>query len=127
MANPAQIYQQVQVKTANPGELTLMLYNGGIRFSKEAILFIEKKEMDKAHASILRVQEIINELDASLDRSITLSEQFILMYDYMRRRTIEANIKKDSEIIKEVEGYFVEFRDTWKEVMRLSKHQPEGQ
>ncbi|AIG28633.1 flagellar export chaperone FliS [Brevibacillus laterosporus] len=122
----AQIYQQNQVKTASPGELTLMLYNGGIRFSKEAKIALEKQDVQKAHQSIIKVQDIIRELMVTLDQNVAISEQFMLMYDYMYNRTIEANLKKDGAIITEVEEFFVQFRDTWKQAILIARRQPEG-
>ncbi|WP_139491168.1 flagellar export chaperone FliS [Brevibacillus dissolubilis] len=123
MHNAAQAYQKNQVTTAAPGELTLMLYNGAIRFAKQAKQAIESKDIPKAHESIIRIQDIINELVASLDRQYPISEQFLVLYDYLLHRTIEANSRKDIAILDEVEEFFVQFRDTWKEAMALAKKQ----
>jgi flagellar protein FliS len=60
---------------------------------------------------------------SSLNRDVPISEQFITMYDYMLRRMVEANVRKDVEILDEVESLFGEFRDTWKEAMILAKKQ----
>lgn len=123
MHNAAQAYQKNQVTTATPGELTLMLYSGAIRFVKQAKTAIEEKDMEKAHHSNMRVQDIINELIVSLDRQYPIAEQFLTMYDYLLHRVREANIKKDVEILDEVEDLFTQFRDTWKEAMILAKKQ----
>ncbi|WP_249866351.1 flagellar export chaperone FliS [Paenibacillus konkukensis] len=121
MITAAQKYQNNQVTTATPGELTLMLYNGAIKFIKQARSSLAEKQWEKANQSSLRVQDIISELMITLDRSYPISEQLMLMYDYMNRRMIEANIQKDESILDEVEGLFVQFRDTWKEAILLSK------
>lgn len=121
MYTAAQKYQNNQINTATPGELTLMLYNGAIKFIKQAKTALAEKQWEKSNQSNLRVQDIISELIITLDRSYPISEQFILMYDYMNRRLIEANIHKDDAILDEVEGLFVQFRDTWKEAILLSK------
>jgi flagellar protein FliS len=123
MNTAAQKYQNNQVTTAIPGELTLMLFNGAIKFIKQTKLAVQEKQLDKAHQFNIRVQEIISELLITLDRSFPISEQLLIMYDYMNRRMIEANINKDVAILDEVEGLFVQFRDTWKEAMILSKQQ----
>jgi flagellar secretion chaperone FliS len=125
--NSVQAYQTNAVTTATPAELTLMLYNGAIKFLKQAKLSIEGKKFDKAHESIIRVQDILNELIVTLDRSYPISEQFLAMYDYMLRRTIEANVKKDTSILDEVEQFFTGFRDTWKQAMALAKSQGQGE
>jgi flagellar protein FliS len=123
MYNPAQAYQTNSINTASPGELTLMLYNGAIKFIKQAKAAISEKNIGKAHENILRVQDILNELIVTLDRSYPISEQFYQMYDYMLRRMIDANVRKDISILEEVEDFFVQFRDTWKEAMVLAKNQ----
>lgn len=123
MNNAAQAYQTNSINTATPAELTMMLYNGGIKFIKQTKVAIQEKKLDKAHESNLRVQDILNELIITLNRDYPISEQLLLLYDYMLRRLIEANLKKDIEILDEVEGFFVQFRDTWKEAMTLSKKQ----
>ncbi|WP_019123270.1 flagellar export chaperone FliS [Brevibacillus massiliensis] len=123
LQNPAQVYQNNQVTTATPGELTLMLYNGAIRFIKQTRQAILDKKLEKAHECNIRVQDILHELMSSLNRDVPISEQFITMYDYMLRRMVEANVRKDVEILDEVESLFGEFRDTWKEAMILAKKQ----
>jgi len=119
----AQRYQTNQLNTSTPGELTLQLYNGAIRFIKLTKAAIAERQLEKAHECNLRVQDIISELIITLNREYPISEQFLIMYDYMKRRMIEANISKDVEILSEVEDLFIQFRDTWREVLKLSKQQ----
>lgn len=119
--NPAQTYRNNQVTTATPGDLTLMLYNGAIKFIRQAKQAIEEKNVEQAHNYNVRVQDILKELILTLNPKVEISEQFLTMYEYMMERMIEANIKKDTAILDEVEGFFVEFRDTWKEVMKIVK------
>jgi len=121
LQNAAQTYQNNKVTTANPAELTLMLYNGGIKFIKLAKNAIEEKKIDKAHEFCIRVQDILNELICTINRDVPISEQFLAMYDYMLRRMIDANMQKDITILEEVEDFFTQFRDTWKEAMNLAK------
>lgn len=121
MYNATQAYRNNQVTTATPGELTFLLYNGAIKFIKQAKQEIEAKNLQGAHSYIVRVQDILKELMLTLNPNVEISEQFLTMYEYMMERMIEANIKKDTAILDEVEGFFVEFRDTWKEVMKIVK------
>lgn len=123
MNNAAQAYQTNSINTASPADLTMMLYNGGIKFIKQTKTAIQEKKLDKAHEYNVRVQDILNELIITLNRDYPISEQFLLLYDYMLQRLVEANLKKDIDILEEVEGYFVQFRDTWKEAMALTKKQ----
>lgn len=123
MNQAAQAYQTNSITTATPAELTLMLYNGAIKFIKQSKAAIVEKDLEKAHEYNIRVQDIINELIITLNRDIPVSEHFLIMYDYMLHRLITANVQKDVEILNEVEDYLIQFRDTWKEAMVLAKKQ----
>lgn len=116
-------YRNSSINTATPGELTLMLYNGAIKFCNQAIVSMETKDLESAHKYIIRVQDIIEEFIITLDRKYPISESLELMYDYIDRRLKEANADKNVEILNEVLGYLRELRDTWKEAMKLSKTQ----
>jgi flagellar protein FliS len=119
--NAAAIYKDNKILTATPAELTLMLYEGAIKFCNIAIMSLEKNDLEKAHANIIKAQKIITEFRATLDFKYPTANQFEMVYDYIYRRLVEGNIKKDKEIIEEALGYIREMRDTWKEVMRLAK------
>ncbi|WP_243388285.1 flagellar export chaperone FliS [Bacillus kexueae] len=121
MNNPYEAYQQNSVTTASPGELTLMLYNGCLKFIKLAKKAISEQNLEEKNINLQKAQNIIRELMVTLNTDIEISQQLMVMYEYMNRRLIEANIKNDVGILEEVEGYVSEFRDTWKEVIRLSK------
>ncbi|MCA1021263.1 flagellar export chaperone FliS [Halobacillus litoralis] len=112
-----QAYQNNSVETASPGELTLMLYNGCIKFIKAAGKAMEQKDMENKNTNIQKAQRIIQELMVTMDQNTDISAQVLPLYDYMNRRLIEANTKNDAEILGEVEGLVVEFRDTWKQVI----------
>lgn len=121
--NAAQTYQSNQVTTATPADLTLMLYNGALKFIKQAKSAIEEKNITKAHEASLKVQNILYELMSTLNNDYPISKEFAKLYEYMLQRMIEANIRKDLDILAEVEDLFVQFRDTWKEAMLLAKKQ----
>ena len=114
-------YKQNQVDTAPPEELTLLLYNGAIMFIKRAKQAMGNKDFNQVHAYNMRVQDIIDELIITLDRKYPIAEQLLLLYDYLKRRLIEANVSKDITILDEVEGFFVEFRDTWKQAIAIAR------
>ena len=63
--NIANAYQRNAIRTASPAELTLMLYEGAIKFCNIAIVAIEKKEIEKAHINLTKAQNIIMEFQAS--------------------------------------------------------------
>ncbi|MDH6350858.1 flagellar export chaperone FliS [Brevibacillus sp. FSL K6-0770] len=123
LQNAAQTYQSNQVTTATPADLTLMLYNGALKFIKQAKNAIEEKNVTKAHEASLKVQNILYELMSTLNNDYSISKEFVKLYEYMLQRTIQANMRKDIAILSEVEELFVQFRDTWKEAMQLAKKQ----
>ena len=121
--NPYNAYKQNSVTTASPGELTLMLYNGCIKFIGKAKIAMEAKDIKEKNYNIQRAQAIIAELMSTLNMDVAISKQMLPLYEYMNRRLIEANIKNDVEILNEVEGLVTEFRDTWKEVIKITRQQ----
>ncbi len=119
-------YKQNSVTTASPGELTLMLYNGCLKFLSKAKLAIQDKNIQDKNTYLIKAQAIISELMATLNMDIEVSKNMFALYEYMNRRLVEANIKNDVSIIEEVEGFVTEFRDTWKEVIRINRQQQFG-
>ena len=119
--NPYAAYQNSKIMTASPAELTLMLYDGAIKFCNIAIVAIEKNDIEKAHNNIIKVERIINEFQATLDHKYPVAKDFDNVYNYLKRRLFEANIKKDAEILEEVLKHLRTMRDTWKEVMALNQ------
>lgn len=114
-------YNNSKVLTASPAELTLMLYDGAIKFTNIAIMAIEKKDVEKAHNNIVKVEKIINEFRATLDSKYEVSKDFDRVYVYMLQRLLEGNIKKDPEILEEVNTHLRSMRDTWKQVMEANR------
>lgn len=116
-------YKQNSVTTASPGELTLMLYNGCLKFLTIAKKAMLDKNIEAKNTNLQKAQAIITELMVTLDMNVPISKEIQPLYDYMNRRLLEANIKNDPAIIDEVAGLVTEFRDTWKEVIRLNRQQ----
>lgn len=114
-------YKQNSVFTATPEELTLMLYDGAIKFMNIAKYSMENKEIEKAHTSLLRAQDIVMELNYSLDMSYEISNGFRSLYDFVLSRLVDANIHKSSKSIDEALGVVADMRETWKEVMKQIK------
>lgn len=116
-------YKQNSVTTASPGELTLMLYNGCLKFLTIAKKAMLDKNIEAKNTNLQKAQAIITELMVTLDMNVPISKEIQPLYDYMNRRLLEANIKNDPAIIDEVAGLVTEFRDTWKEVILLNRQQ----
>lgn len=119
--NPFAEYSNNKILTASPAEVTLMLYEGAIKFCNIAIIAIENGETEKAHVNIKKTQRIIEEFRNTLDHKYEVSEDFDKIYVYLLKRLLEANMKKDKAILEEVNMHLRSVRDTWKEVMRRCK------
>lgn len=117
-------YLKSKILTASPAELTLMLYEGAIKFANVAVMAIQKGNVEKAHVNILKTQRIIEEFRATLNFKYPVAKDFDNVYSYLLDRLLEANIKKDTEILEECLKHLREMRETWKEVMRLNNVLP---
>lgn len=126
LPNPYAKYNNSKVLTASPAELTLMLYDGAIKFCNIAIMGIEQNDIQKAHTNIRKVERIIEEFRSTLDRKYAVAEDFDRVYVYLLQRLLEANVKKDKEILEEVNMHLRSMRDNWKEVMRINKEKSKG-
>jgi len=115
--NPYAAYNNSKIQTATPAELTLLLYEGAIKFTNIAIVAMEKNDVQKAHDNIMKTEKIIEEFQASLDHKYPVAKDFEAVYSYLLKRLFDANIRKDPEILEEVLRHLRTMRDTWKEVM----------
>jgi flagellar secretion chaperone FliS len=125
--NANKAYQNNSVQTASPGELTLMLYNGCLKFIGLARTAIEMKNTEDKNKNLLKAQKIIQELMVTLNMDLEISKSMMQMYDYINRRLIEANIQSDVKILDEVEDYVLDFRNTWKEVIQINRRMQHGE
>jgi flagellar secretion chaperone FliS len=114
-------YNRNKVLTASPAELTLILYEGAIKFCNIAIIGLEQNDMEKTHNNIVKVENIIEEFQATLNHKYPVAEDFDKIYRYIYDLLIEANIKKDKELLERALDELRGMRDTWKEVMVKAK------
>lgn len=117
--NPWQSYRQVATRTASPGQLILMLYDGAIRFLERAKAGFQLEDPVECNTTInnniLRAQDIIRELDFSLnaERGGDLAQELHRLYDYFDRVLLEANLRKDVGGVAEVIQRITALRDAW--------------
>ena len=121
IGNPYANYANTKVQTATPAQLTLMLYDGAIKFCNLAILAVENKQIENANTYIQKVEDIVAEFRATLNFKYPVAKDFDVVYEYLQRRLLMANMKKDKEILEEVLGHLRTMRDTWVEVMKTAK------
>lgn len=117
-AQMANAYKNQQIMTASPEQLTLLLYNGALRFLTESMLAMEKGEIQKSHNANLRVQDIVREFVQTLNMKYELSKTWVQLYEYIEYCLVEGNIKKDVKLLQQAKEMLTEMRDTWAEAMK---------
>ena len=121
LPSPYLHYQQQQAYTSPQDKLLIMLYDGAIKFCHQAKRAIQNKQPEDAHIFIIKAEKIIEEFMATLDMNYEVAHKLYMLYEYMYRRLVEANTKKDTEIIDEVLDFLSDLRKTWAEAAVKAK------
>lgn len=113
------------VNAATPEQLMLMLYDGAIRFTGQAILAIENKQVDKRAHFINKASAILSEFAATLDhsQSADLAENLDALYSYMLGRLQDATLENSVEPLEEVKTMLSDLRATWAQAIEINKQQ----
>lgn len=122
MTNPAaEAYKRQQIMTATPEALTLMLYNGCLRFLSEGIKALEEKKYEEANTALQKAQKIINEFRMTLKMEYEISKQLLPLYNYCYDRIFIGNLKSDLAPIREAQTIMTELRDAWAQAMKKAR------
>lgn len=119
--NPYAKYANNKVTTASPAELTLMLYEGAIKFCNLAKKDMEQGEYGDAIGNVQKARNIIVELQSTLNFKYPVAKEFDLIYTYIFNLMVEVTTKRNQEALDEVLVQLRELRDIWKQVMKLTK------
>ena len=123
-ANPGNQYNQYRQQsamTASPGELTLMLYDGCIKFLKLSILHMEEKDLHKVNENSKKAQAILDELIRTLDLHYPVGEQLLKLYDYILQLVIDSNLSKNAEKAQTAIELISDLRDTWQQAVKIHR------
>lgn len=118
-ASQQDMYFEQRVMTAKPEELTLMLYDGLVKFIKMSKIYIDQKNIEKINETALRAQAIVVELQSTLNMDYEISEQLDALYDFVYGKLVEGNLEKTDKPFSEALEIAQELRETWKEAMAL--------
>jgi len=121
MMNAAEEYRRQQVLNAPPEQLTLMLYNGCLKFIDEGIVAVEEKKYEDANTFLQKAQRIISEFRVTLNMDYEISHQLLPLYNYVYDRLVEGNMKSDTSKIIEAKEIISELRDAWAEAMKKAR------
>lgn len=113
----AEAYKRQQIMTATPEALTLMLYNGCLKFIDEGMAALAKKDYEQTNNYLQRAQAIITEFRATLNMDYEISNQLMPLYNYAYDRLVEGNMKSDPAQIQEARDIIHELRDAWAQAM----------
>ncbi len=117
-ADTANVYRRQQIMTASPEELTLMLYNGAIRFVTESMMALDKGDLEIAHNKNLKAQKIMREFMLTIDMKQEISKTWIQVDEYILHCLVQGNIKKEKSKLEEAKKMLTEFRDAWYQGMK---------
>jgi flagellar protein FliS len=120
-ARPVDKYLENAVMAAAPEELTLMLYDGAIKFMNQSIIYLDSNDTEKAHQALIKTQDIFSEFMITLNMDYEVSDNLMQMYAVIKDNLFYANLKKDKELIMEMISLARELRDTWAEVIKLAR------
>ena len=121
MMNAAEEYRRQQVLNAPPEQLTLMLYNGCLKFIDEGIVAVEEKNYENANIFLQKAQRIISEFRVTLNMEYEISHQLLPLYNYVYDRLVEGNMKSDTSKLVEAKEIITELRDAWAEAMKKAR------
>ena len=123
MVNAAEAYKRQQIMTATPEALTLMLYNGCLKFMSEGIEALDKKDYEQANTSLQKAQNIITEFRLTLNMEYDIAKQLMPLYNYVYDRLVEGNLKSDTSMIEEAKGIITELCDAWMQAMKKARQE----
>ena len=121
MMNAAEEYRRQQVLNAPPEQLTLMLYNGCLKFIDEGTIAVKEKKYEEANTLLQKAQRIISEFRVTLNMDYEISHQLLPLYNYVYDRLVEGNMKSDPSKLDEAKGIITELRDAWAEAMKKAR------
>lgn len=121
MVNAAEAYRRNQVLNAPPEQLTLMLYNGCLKFIDEGIAAVEEKNFENANITLQKAQRIISEFRMTLNMDYEISHQLLPLYDYVYNKLVEGNMKSEIDPLNEAKTIIKELRDAWVEAMKKAR------
>ncbi|MBQ8913101.1 MAG: flagellar export chaperone FliS [Lachnospiraceae bacterium] len=119
--NAAKAYGNNKVNTASQAELTLMLYDGAVKFCNRAKEALEINDYETVNTNIQKCRNIVVELLSTLNHKYPVAKDFETLYNYIFALLTEANMKKDMESLEKALAELRDIRDIWKEIMSKAK------
>ena len=114
------VYKENAVTTQGRGRLVVLLYEGAIKFLKQALLDLQLGDMAGKGRNIARAQDILYELSSVLDieQGGEIAANLRSLYNFMQRHLNQANLRKDEQMIQEVINLLEELNQGWRAIGR---------
>lgn len=119
-------YRTSSVQTATPERLLVMLYDGLVRFIQSSRSAIQAGNLQDAHISSKKAQDIVIELKASLKMEYEISHALVALYDWFLKRLIESNTQKTVEPLDDILPRIEELREAWVQAAMIVRTQGEN-
>lgn len=110
-------YKSSSVQTSGP-RLVVMLYDGWLSALDIAKDAIDRGDLVLAHKQLVKAQNIVSELNNTLDMQYDISQQLRKLYEFFLRQLIQANVEKNAQLIAEQIAIVKGLRDTWEEAAK---------
>lgn len=121
MLNAYSAYKKQSLTTLTPMEIVVKLYDEAERQMNRAIYYIGEKNYESSNNCLKKTQDIVNALRSVLDMDIPISKNLDSLYEFFNRQLVEANVKKDVEIIKELLPMFADLKDAFSQIANAPK------
>ncbi|HOS93856.1 MAG TPA: flagellar export chaperone FliS [Armatimonadota bacterium] len=110
-----QNYRRTAVETASRGRLILLLYDGLLRFLEQARTELAERKPKEAHFALIKAQNVLSELMASLDldQGGEIARNLLAIYEFMFMQLVDANFRKSAEPVDEVVDLVRTLREAW--------------
>jgi len=111
-------YEETAISTQDRGRIVVMLYEGAIRFLRQAIRAMEEGDYVRKGRAIAKAQDIIMELNSALDMETgrEIAANLRQLYLFMWKHLNQANLRKDPHMIRKVIGLLEELNQGWKAI-----------
>jgi flagellar secretion chaperone FliS len=124
-------YLKSAVMTATPEQLQLMLYDGAIRFARQAREAIAAADYETSCEKLIRAQQVVSAMEAGLRPEVNpgVCEQMASLYQFVYNRLVDANVRHDLTALDEAVRILEHQRETWKlliEKLRQEDHASSG-
>lgn len=118
-SDPYSTYKSTQIETSSQEQILLMLYDGCIKYTRQAKQALREGDNKTSHDKLIQAQDIVTELMSTLDMDVggEIAEELYRLYDFVLHNMIQANVEKDPERLDDVIPVLEELNEAWDEII----------